>query len=188
MNYKSERLTFREFKEDDFDLLYSLFSNEEVMKLTLRDRVSCEEDLRPYFNSILKNNTTILNREAYEYGVFLTSDDSFVGIADIEINKQNAYGGYGEIGYLLLNPFWNKGYATEMANKLIEIGFKDVNLHRIYAKCNTNNDHSKKVMEKIGMVKEGELRKVRLKNGRWDNEYLYSILFEEWIEINKISR
>ena len=34
--------------------------------------------------------------------------------------------------------------------------------------------------EKVGMTKEGELRKVRFKNGMWVNEYIYGILAEEW--------
>lgn len=180
MNYKSERLTFREFKEDDFNLFYSLFSNEQVMKYTLLNRYSCEEDLQPYFQNVLKNNTTTQNREAYEFAVFLSSDDSFIGMADIEINYQNACGGCGEIGYLVLPPFWGNGYATEMANKLIEISFKDIKLHRISASCNVNNVQSRRIMEKAGMIKEGEIRKVRFKNGVWNNEYRYGILAEEW--------
>lgn len=52
-----------------------------------------------------------------------------------------------------------------MASKLIEICFKDIKLHKVSASCNVNNVQSRKVMEKVGMIKEGELRKVRFKDG-----------------------
>jgi len=63
---------------------------------------------------------------------------------------------------------------------LLDIGFRDIKLHRLYARCNANNLASKRVMEKIGMKKEGELRKVRFKEMEWVNEFSYGILLEEW--------
>jgi len=55
------------------------------------------------------------------------------------------------------------GFATEMASKLNEICFKDIKLHKVSASCNVNNVQSRKVMEKVGKIKEGELRKVDLR-------------------------
>ncbi|MEN2775524.1 GNAT family protein [Acetivibrio clariflavus] len=72
------------------------------------------------------------------------------------------------------------GFATEMASKLIEICFKDIKLHKVSASCNVNNVQSRKGMEKVGKIKEGELRKVRFRNGVKVNEYKYGILYEEW--------
>lgn len=178
--YKSKRLVFREFNEEDFDLFYSIFSNEHVIKYSLMDRYTSEEDIFPYFKKVLKNNNTLENREVYGYGVFLSSDNTFIGFADIEVYNQNISGGYGEIGYFLLPEFWGYGYATEIAKLLLEICFDQIKLHRVGASCNSNNRQSEKIMKKIGMRKEGELRKVRFKNGNWDNELKYSILAEEW--------
>jgi ribosomal-protein-alanine N-acetyltransferase len=76
----------------------------------------------------------------------------------------------------MLPEFWGKGYGTEMAKILLKIGFNDVQLHKLYARCNVNNSVSKKVMENIGMKKEGELRKVRFKDNMWVNEFVYGIL------------
>lgn len=179
MNYSSERLYFREFNENDFGLLYSIYSNAKVMKYTYLDKYDREEELRPYFQEILKNNQEGTKRQAYEFAVFLL-DGSFVGMAEIEINNKNEDGGIGEIGYYTLPPFWGNGYTTEIAKLLLDIGFRDIKLHRLYARCNVNNLASKRVMEKIGMKKEGELRKVRFKEMEWVNEFLYGILLEEW--------
>lgn len=199
MIYKSERLIFREFTEADFKLYYLLFSNEQVMKYAWMDRFCCEEDGMQYFKKTLENNITIDNRPAYEFAVFLHTDNptntslsnevkeaKFVGFAAVEIHKQNLFGGWGEIGYFLLPEFWGLGYASEIANKLIEISFKQLKLHRVDASCNYNNLKSERIMKKVGMVREGELRKVRFKDGRWDNELRYSILIDEWKQKNKL--
>ncbi|CUH97792.1 hypothetical protein P22_3938 [Propionispora sp. 2/2-37] len=180
MKYKSERLYFKEFSKDEFDLFYSVFSNEQVMKYALIDKYESEKDILPYFNEVLENNTTYINRKAFEFAIYLSSDDSFVGFAGIEVHSKNTLGGCGEIGYFLLPMFWGNGYATEIAKMLIGICFKHINLHRVSARCNSNNLQSERVMKKIGMVKEGELRKVRFKNNQWENEKHYSILIEEW--------
>ena len=179
MEYKNDRLTLREYNNGDFPLLYSIFSNEQIMKYAYMDKVGKEEDLLPYFNRILQNNNTPEGRASYEFGVFLSSSGQFIGFADVEIVKQNQDGGNGEIGYFLLPDFWGQGFATEIVNMLLKVCFEEMNLHRVFARCNANNTNSEKVMIKAGMAKEGRFRKVRYKNGRWDDELQYSILDED---------
>ncbi|MCX7747470.1 MAG: GNAT family N-acetyltransferase [Clostridia bacterium] len=180
MEYASRRLIFREFTDLDFSLYYSIFSNAQVMKYTLMDPFKSEEEALPYYQRILSNNKEILKRSAYEFGVFLSMDKSFIGFADIMILFKNDFGGCGEIGYFLLPCYWGYGYATEISKTLINISFKELNLHKVSARCNSNNLHSENVMKKAGMIKEGEIRKVRYKNGHWDNELQYGIVKEDW--------
>ncbi|KKO51730.1 GNAT family N-acetyltransferase [Paenibacillus sp. DMB20] len=182
MEYKSDRLTFREYNKGDFPLLYSIFSNEQIMKYAYMDKVGKEEDLLPYFKRILQNNNTPEGRTSYEFGVFFYHRaGNFIGFADVEIVKQNQDGGNGEIGYFFAaGLFGGQGFATEIVNMLLKVCFEEMNLHRVFARCNANNTNSEKVMIKAGMAKEGRFRKVRYKNGRWDDELQYSILDEDW--------
>ncbi|MDP4093503.1 MAG: GNAT family N-acetyltransferase [Bacillota bacterium] len=182
MEFFSERLVYREFTKDDFDLFYSVFSNQLVMKYALMDKYNSKSEIIPYFSKVLENNLKAEDRKAYEYAVFLKSNDSFIGFADIEIYIRNSSGGCGEIGYFILPEFWQKGFATEIADKLLEISFNQLNLHRVSARCNSNNLKSEQVMLKTGMINEGECRKARFKDGKWDNEKLYAILVDEWKE------
>lgn len=177
--FKSERLYLREFEKNDFELFYSVFSNEQVMKYTLIDVLN-EEEGNCYFEKVLKNNYSYCDRKAFEFAVFTNSNNDFIGFADIEIHSKNSDGGCGEIGYFILPAFWGKGMASEAASVLLDICFTGIKLHRVSASCNSKNTQSEKVMLKIGMHKEGEFRKVRYKNGCWDNELRYSILLEEW--------
>jgi [ribosomal protein S5]-alanine N-acetyltransferase len=180
MEYSSERLRFKEFTRSDFDRFYSVFSNDEVMNYALIDKFESEEAIQPFFEEVLANNAMLTGRRALAFAVSLLSNDSFIGFAEIEIHNKQQDGGCGEVGYFLLPEFWGQGYATEAARSLLAMGFKYFNLHRISARCNANNLRSENVMKKTGMIKEGELRKVRFKHNQWVNEKQYGILIEDW--------
>src|SRR6478609_362345 len=59
----------------------------------------------------------------------------------------------GELGYWIGLPFWNKGICTDAARRLIQFGFDDLGLNKIYARHLGGNTGSGRVMEKIGMTK-----------------------------------
>lgn len=180
MQHNSDRLCFREFSSADFALFYAVFSNEQVMHYALIDKFDSEKDILPFFERVMDNYTRKIDRKAFEFAVYLSSDNSFVGFASIEIHNKNTAGGCAEIGYFLLPQFWGKGYATEIAKMLVAVCFKVLGLHRVSARCNSNNLRSEKVMKKAGMIKEGELKKVRFKHNQWVNELQYGILVEDW--------
>lgn len=185
MDFTSKRLKYRTFTKQDFSLFYSVFSNEQIMRYAWIDKFNSEEEIIPFFEEILNYDDMPNKENGYAFAVFTRDDDSFIGFADILLNSQNSFGGCGEIGYFLLPEHWGKGYATEMSNALIELGFTKFKLHKVSARCDSNNLKSEGVMKKVGMTKEGELRKVRLKYGVWDDEKHYGILIDEWKAINK---
>jgi ribosomal-protein-alanine N-acetyltransferase len=182
MEFSSQRLLIRDFTEGDFSLFCSVFTDGQVMRYTYKDCFCSPQDCRAYFDSALRNAGETESRKRYEFAVFTLSDGHFIGFADAEIYLRNAAGGVGEIGYLLLPDAWGQGYATEIARTLIGFCFTSLGLHRVEAHCNANNACSENVMKKAGMTWEGESRKVRFKEGRWDNEKSYAILKEEWLE------
>ncbi len=178
--YNSNRLVLKEYTSKDFDLFYSVFSNKEVMRYAYLQRYESKEALLPYFENVLLNKDLLINRPTFEYGIYLKESNSYIGHGEIEVHFQNQYGGCGEIGYFILPEFWGYGYATEAAELLLSISFIDRNLHRVSASCNANNAASENILKKIGMEKEGVARQVRFKEGRWDDQYNYSILKEDW--------
>ena len=86
----------------------------------------------------------------------------------------------GEVGYILNPAFHGQGYATEAVEALISVGFTDLALHRIYARCNPANAPSFRLMERLGMRREAHLRQHRMVKGAWDEEYIYAILAADW--------
>ena len=103
-----------------------------------------------------------------------------------EVNIRDLIDRKGEIGYVV-NPFyWGRGYATEAATLLLQFGFEKLGLHRIYATCDPRNIGSIKVLEKIGMTREGTIRDDFLMGSGWRDSHFYGILEHEWngIEID----
>ncbi len=180
MKISSQRLSLRFFTHEDFPLFYSIFSNENVMRYAWIDKIDSEEEARNFFEQYINTGEDVNQDGSYAFAVFSEEGNEFIGFADILIHSRNDSGGCGEIGYFLLPGYWGKGFATELANALIEFCFTRLGLHKVSARCNSNNLKSEGIMKKLGMTLEGELRKVRHKNGSWDDEKNYGILFEEW--------
>jgi RimJ/RimL family protein N-acetyltransferase/8-oxo-dGTP pyrophosphatase MutT (NUDIX family) len=62
------------------------------------------------------------------------------------------------LGYALSRGKWGKGYATEAARALMNEAFSDPLIYRVSAYCDVDNAASARVLEKIGMMREGTLR------------------------------
>lgn len=180
MNFDTERVSFRKLKKEDFPLFYSLFSNEQVMRYAWIDRFDSEETAYPCFENFLGHKDLPGKNNTYAFACFSAGSGEFIAFADIELQISNSRSGCGEIGYFLLPEYWGRGYASEIARGLIAFGFTGLKLHKVCARCDSNNLRSEGVMIKAGMTKEGELRKVRYKSGVWDDEKHYGILLEEW--------
>jgi [ribosomal protein S5]-alanine N-acetyltransferase len=60
-----------------------------------------------------------------------------------------------EIGYHFARAAWGQGYATEVAQALIEYGFQQVGLKRIIGVVLPENAASRRVLQKVGMEPEG---------------------------------
>ena len=79
-----------------------------------------------------------------------------------------------ELGYWLGEPYWGKGYMIDSINKILNIGFKDLKLTRIFAYAFENNTNSEKVLIKTGFEYEGLLKKYHKKGETFINSKLYA--------------
>ncbi len=87
-----------------------------------------------------------------------------------------------EIGYTLNPAHQGKGYATEAITRLIDYVFSDLRKHRVTAMANVQNTASVRLMERVGMRREGVLMQSFWCKGAWADEYLYAVLEHEWSE------
>ncbi len=86
-----------------------------------------------------------------------------------------------EIGWVFAREHQRRGYATEAARSLLAYAFESLRCHRVIATCQPQNVASWRVMEKLGMRREGHFRKCIFRApGEWWDEYFYGILDEEY--------
>jgi RimJ/RimL family protein N-acetyltransferase len=85
-----------------------------------------------------------------------------------------------EIGFSLAAGFQGKGYGAEAVSRLLKYLFEDLNLHRVVAACDADNAPSYKLMERVGMRREGHFIENIFSKGVWTSEYTYALLKREW--------
>ena len=110
----------------------------------------------------------------------ITLHGTVIGSMNIRVDLRN---GAAEIGYAIGREYWGQGITAEACNALLDWAFEEYDLARICAKAELENSQSLRVMEKLGMQREGITRSVgpsdRDPNTR-ENTVTYAILREEW--------
>jgi ribosomal-protein-alanine N-acetyltransferase len=84
-----------------------------------------------------------------------------------------------ELGYVLSKAFWGRGYMAEAAGVLVRWLLEQPSIYRVWAVCDVENAASVRVLEKIGMEKEGILRRWVVHpnvSGEPRDVYVYSIV------------
>jgi ribosomal-protein-alanine N-acetyltransferase len=89
--------------------------------------------------------------------------------------------GLAEVGYALSTPYQSRGVMTEALQVLLEDLFLNTMLERVEARCATENVGSQRVLEKSGFLREGRLRGYFKLHGRRVDNYLYSLLRDEYL-------
>ena len=87
-----------------------------------------------------------------------------------DVHRKNA-----EMGYWLAEPFWGNGIITKAIVQMVDYGFKNVDITRIFARPYGTNEASQRVLEKAGFVLEGRFEKTLFKNGEFKDELIYAV-------------
>ena len=104
----------------------------------------------------------------------------------IDVNNE-AIGGIGihpqqgvqyknaELGYWIAEPFWNNGIITKVILQIVEYGFANFDINRIYASTFGSNMASQKVLIKCGFILEAKFEKTFYKNEVYFDELVFAI-------------
>ncbi|HMQ63075.1 MAG TPA: GNAT family N-acetyltransferase [Flavilitoribacter sp.] len=170
------RLVLAELTWDDLGNIHDLYSCPEVEEF---NTIGIPEDLN--MTKILIRSTVEAARSGdqknFGWTINLKSSGMFIGEAGLSVTNDRFR--MGEIYYNLLPEFWGQGFATEAVKTIIKFGFEELRLHRIEAGVTTDNQMSIKVLEKVGMTREGLKRKMLPIRGNWKDNYHYAILEED---------
>ena len=84
------------------------------------------------------------------------------------------------LGYAMNPRDWGHGYMTEGLRALVSFGFRELELHRIWAHVAVNNARSVAVLERLGFRREGTLVDHQFLHGNWASSHVYAMLSREW--------
>jgi [ribosomal protein S5]-alanine N-acetyltransferase len=173
----NDRIYLREVVLEDWEAFHPYSSNEETVKHQPWGP-NTEEDSFFFVRQILMDKK---QRHRSRFVFAIIEKETEVVVGNIEMNIRD-WDGVGEIGFIIHHDYWGRELATEAVHIMIEYSFQHCELQRIFATSCPENIASIKVLEKVGMVKEGTLRKDLLVKGEWKDSCIYSMLREEWIE------
>lgn len=169
--FESDRLLFRKFLLSDAKDLLLIRSNDDVMRFMDVIRFESIADAEKWLHTA---------SESYDKEIGINW-----GIVEKQSNNFIGYFGFwrmipehcrAEIGYALKPECWGKGYMYETINRMVRFGFNEIKLHSIEANVNPDNEKSKKVLERIGFIKEAYFRENYLFDGKFLDSVIYSLL------------
>lgn len=156
--FTSRRLGFRNWLEQDLELMAAISANVEVMQFFPRPASFEQTD-----QFIKRMQDQFDENDFCYFAVDKLEDSSFIGFIGLMLQDYEAdFTPCVDIGWRLDPTAWNKGYATEGALACLGYGFKDLGLDSIYSTAPVVNVKSEVVMKKIGMRKVKEFDHPRL--------------------------
>lgn len=167
---ETRRLTLRRFAHQDWQVVQSYATNPAVMHY-IEEGVMTLTQVQTWVDSNL-------GESAQAFPVILKQTGQLIGHMVFHLwFAPRTY----EIGWVFHPAHQGQGYATEAAAALLRYAFTELQAHRVIATCQPENPASYRVMEKIGMRREGHFQQcIPRPDGSWWDEYFYAVLAEEW--------
>lgn len=175
-------MRFALYCDSDFADIHGLLSNPLTDKFNALGLMKSVDQTANVMAPLLENHT---HEHIHTFTIVVSDkvDGSFIGLLGM-ILKRDVYRS-ADIWYKLLPSKWGKGLATESVNWLLKFAFENLNLHRVSAGCAVENIGSYRVMEKVGMRKEGvSVQNLPLDTG-WSDTFEYAILESEYADFKQ---
>ncbi|MCL2741149.1 MAG: GNAT family N-acetyltransferase [Oscillospiraceae bacterium] len=172
------RLTLRGFREGDLDDVHEYAGradNVTYMDFGPNDR----EQTKAFIDRSIRGaaEDPALNMQ---YAAVSKGSGKVIGSCSLRLYR----GDEAEVGWIVNADYWRDGYGSEMGAAMLGHGFGELRLRRIFARCDSENVGSYRLMEKIGMRREGLFIEARpphkLSDRSYGDELNYAILRDEW--------
>jgi RimJ/RimL family protein N-acetyltransferase len=143
------RLLLRPFQEEDAPAAHEVYSDPEVMRYVATGPLSDPALTR----RLLYDYRTHQDAWGYSFwAVVERASDRLIGDAGL----YRTPAGEVELGYTLGKPWWGRGYATEAAGAWLGTAFSRLGIREVVALAEPANAASLRVLEKLGMTRDGE--------------------------------
>jgi len=176
MLFESDRIILRKMTAQDAAVYHKWRNDIDVMQTTapLLDVYTIEE------TEDFVNKTILGSSSSKCYLIVDKQSDKPIGITSlIKIDYKN--GNAECIIDIGEKEVWGKGYGSEAMKLLLDYGFQEMNLHRIYLRVFSFNSRAIKLYEKLGFKQEGISREAIFRYGAWHDIIHMAILQSEYL-------
>ena len=149
---ETPRLILRSPLIDDASAIFEQYAQDEAVTkyMTWRSH-SMIETTQKYLEECLNDMAA---RTAWYWMIVPTQENKAVGMIRLQFHNHRA-----ELGYVLARPYWNQGFMTEALQPLVDWTLARPSIYRVWAVCDIENTASARVLEKVGMTREGILHR-----------------------------
>lgn len=172
---ETDRLVLRKMKASDANDMFEYAKKSEVTRFLTWKPHPDVKYTREYLEYIA---TRYAVGDFYDWAVVIKGENKMIGTCGF--TRFDLANNSAEIGYVLNPEYCGKGIATEAAREVVRFGFEELKLHRIEARYMSGNAASQRVMEKLGMKRDGILREAYYVHGSYKTVAVYSILSSEY--------
>lgn len=173
----TERLRLRPFMESDLDALANILARPDVMRYLYEEPRTRDQVAMVLRDRISRNHLTDQGDT-----LWLAIEEQGTGalIGSVSLTWTSQEHAQGEIGYTLNPDHQGHGYASEAVRAIMEYGFREIDLHRIFGTCDDRNERSMRLLKRIGMRREAHFLEMEHVKGEWTSQLVYAILRREW--------
>ncbi|MGU3376062.1 GNAT family N-acetyltransferase [Chryseobacterium sp. M5A1_1a] len=154
MKIETKRLILRKFEDADFEQIFLMDSDPEVMKYV---GVPVSTDINESKHIVKMIQKQYEENGVGRFAVVEKETGLMIGWSGLKILKGvNGYESVLELGYRFLPESWGKGYAVEAGIASLDYGFNELNAETIYAYAHSEHDVSNHILRKLGFEKTSE--------------------------------
>ncbi len=161
----TDRLVLRPLRIEDAADMFTYSQDEAVARPGMWIPYGSFAECARHVENLVKSYETGLMWWAMEHRI----DGKVIG--RVELSEWNKRDARAELSYALKRAYWGQGLMSEATLIAAEYGWTEMKLHRLAATVLRNNEASKKILQKLGMVQEGTLRD-------------YRRLYAEWVDVD----
>lgn len=162
-------VTIRSFKREDIPYKVAWVNDSENNRFLHYDLPLEVWKTEKWFEGILEKED--------RFDATILSDGIPVGVIGLlNIDQVNWKAEY----YILVGDCKKTGVATKASRLILDYGFSELGLNRIYLFTETGNIPAQRLFEKVGFIREGIFRHDIKSHGRFVDRFVYGILREDW--------
>jgi ribosomal-protein-alanine N-acetyltransferase len=167
----TERLTLRQFTNEDVNELFVLRSDKRTMQYIPRPLAKTKEEV---IQLIQKVNEMISKNEGINWAVTLKNDSKVIGMIGYFRMAKEHY--RAEVGYMLHPDYHGKGIMREALERVLDYGFNILKFHSIEAITSPENFSSAKLLQRTGFSKIGHFKEHEYFDGKFIDSVYYTLL------------
>ena len=166
----TERLVLRVYEPAELDALHAMRDHESAVRWLYDDPATIEDS-----RARLARRIGLTRFALTGDGIGFAVDRGGEVVGDASLALSSAEHLQAEIGYAVHPGHQGRGYATEAAAAMLDLAFDAFGMHRVVGRIEPRNIASARVLERIGMQREGLLVENELVKGEWQSEAIYAL-------------